>query len=455
MKKSSVGKIISISDLNIKILLNSDGVEIKDILYYEDDNKNIHRFEVVEMNADMALAIPFESVNGVKKGIDLYLLNGGLQIEYSNKILGTMFNSYGDPIDGKEMASSKKRNVYDKKLSIKDININGDVLWTGIKVIDFFAPLQKGYKMGLIGGAGVGKTVLIKELINNIYKKFNSNAVFVGVGERSREGQELYQEMKESNLLDKMSMVFGQMGDSSCSRSKAVYSGLTLAEYLRDEQNQDVLLFIDNIYRFVQAEAEISTELKRIPIENGYPTTMVSDLNEIEERINSTDNGSITSFQAIYIPADDINDEAVQAIMTHLDGQIVLDRKIAEKGLYPAINVFKSSSKAIDPEKVGPKHYKLVKQTLSYLTRYEELEEIIAVLGIDELSDEDKMIFYRSRKLRNYFTQPLFVSENYTGKKGKMVNIKDTLNDVKDILEGKYDEVDESSLLYRGSLNEE
>ena len=288
----------------------------------------------------------------------------------------------------------------------------------------------------------------------NIYKKFSSNAVFVGVGERSREGQELYQEMQESNLLDKMSMVFGQMGDSSCSRSKAIYSGLTLAEYLRDEQNQDVLLFIDNIYRFVQAQAEISTELKRIPIENGYPTTMVSDLNEIEERINSTDNGSITSFQAIYIPADDINDEAVQAIMTHLDGQIVLDRKIAEKGLYPAINVFKSTSKAIDPEIVGPKHYKLVKQTLSYLTRYEELEEIIAVLGIDELSDEDKMIFYRSRKLRNYFTQPLFVSENYTGKKGKMVNIKDTLNDVKDILDGKYDEVDESSLLYRGSLNE-
>ena len=437
MKKSSVGKIISISDLNIKILLSSSEVEIKDILYYEDDEKNLHRFEIVEMDSNIALAIPFESVNGVKKGIDLYLADGGLQIEYSSKILGP-----------------KKRNVYDKKLSIKDININGDVLWTGIKVIDFFAPLQKGYKMGLIGGAGVGKTVLIKELINNIYKKFSSNAVFVGVGERSREGQELYQEMKESDLLDKMSMVFGQMGDSSCSRSKAIYSGLTLAEYLRDEQNQDVLLFIDNIYRFVQAQSEISTELKRIPIENGYPTTMVSDVNEIEERINSTDNGSITSFQAIYIPADDINDEAVQAIMTHLDGQIVLDRKIAEKGLYPAINVFQSTSKAIDPDKVGPRHYKLVKQTLSYLTRYEELEEIIAVLGIDELSDEDKLIFYRSRKLRNYFTQPLFVSENYTGKKGKMVNIKDTLNDVKDILEGKYDDVDESSLLYRGSLNE-
>lgn len=453
-EETSVGKIISVSDLNVKVLLSNNDVEIKDILYYQDENKYTHRFEVVEMDYNMALAIPFESVNGVRKGIDLYRQEGGLQIEYSDKILGKMFSSYGDLIDGNKIRVHKTRNVYDKKLSIKDIDINGDVLWTGIKVIDFFAPLQKGYKMGLIGGAGVGKTVLIKELINNIYKKFNSNAVFVGVGERSREGQELYQEMKESNLLDKMSMVFGQMGDSSCSRSKAVYSGLTLAEYLRDEKKQDVLLFIDNIYRFIQAQSEISTELKRIPIENGYPTTMVSDINEIEERINSTDHGSITSFQAIYIPADDINDDAVQAIMTHLDGQIVLDRKIAEKGLYPAINVFKSTSKAIDPYKVGPKHYKLVKQTLAYLTRYEELEEIIAVLGIDELSNEDKMIFYRSRKLRNYFTQPLFVSENYTGKPGKMVNIKDTLNDVQDILEGKYDDVDESSLLYRGSLNE-
>ena len=386
--------------------------------------------------------------------MELELIEGGLKIQYSDEILGKMFNSYGDLIDGNKIKVYKRKNVYEKKLSIKDININGDILWTGIKVIDFFAPLQKGYKMGLLGGAGVGKTVLIKELINNIYKRFSSNAIFVGVGERSREGQELYAEMIQSNLLDKMSMVFGQMGDSSCSRSKAIYSGLTLAEYLRDEKNQDVLLFIDNIYRFVQAKSEISTELKRIPIENGYPTTMVSDINEIEERINSTENGSITSFQAIYIPADDINDDAVQAIMTHLDGQIVLDRKIAEKGLYPAINVFKSTSKAIDPQRIGPKHYELLQQVLKYLTRYEELEEIIAVLGIDELSDSDKNVFYRSRKLRNYFTQPLFVSENYTGKAGKMVSIIDTLKDVEDILNGAYDQVDESSLLYRGSLNE-
>ena len=454
MKNNKVGKIIGVSDLNVKILLETDAIKIKDILYYKDEKNTMHRFEIVEINSNIAQAIPLESVNGVKKGIDLDLIEGGLQIEYSDKILGKMFDSYGDTIDGTKIKSPKLKNVYEKKLTIREIDINGDILWTGIKVIDFFAPLQKGYKMGLLGGAGVGKTVLIKELINNIYKKFSSNAVFVGVGERSREGQELYSEMKESNLLDKMAMVFGQMGEGSCSRSKAIYSGLTLAEYLRDERNQDVLLFVDNIYRFVQAKSEISTELKRIPIENGYPTTMVTDINEVEERINSTENGSITSFQAIYIPADDINDDAVQAVMTHLDGQIVLDRKVAEKGLYPAINVFRSTSKAVDPEKVGLKHYKLVQQTLSYLTRYEELEEIIAVLGIDELSEEDKKIFYRSRKLRNYFTQPLFVSENYTGKKGKMVNIKDTLKDVEDILNGVYDETDESSLLYRGSLNE-
>lgn len=304
--------------------------------------------------------------------------------------------------------------------------------------------------MGLLGGAGVGKTVLIKELINNVYKNLNSNAVFVGVGERSREGKELYDEMRESQLLDKISIVFGQMGDNPVSRSKAVYSGLTLAEYLRDQEGQDVLLFIDNIYRFVQAKSEISTELKRVPVENGYPTTMASDISEVEERINSTENGSITSFQAIYVPADDMNDEAVQNIIAHTDGQIVLDRKVAEKGLYPAINIFKTTSKLIDVEKIGEKHYHLVEQVLKYLTRYEELEEIIAVLGIDELSDDDKNIFYRSRKLRNYFTQPMFVAENYTNIPGKFVSITDVLVDVEAILTGAYDSVDESKFLYIG-----
>ena len=450
MKK--VGKIIGISELNVKILMYDKDIKLKDILTCKLDG-DIYKFEVVEIEGEIAQAIPFGRVIGLKKGVEVEKQEGGLQIEYSKKILGRVFDPFGNTIDGKEIESENTKNVYERKLTLEEISINNEPLWTGIKALDFFAPLQKGFKMGLLGGAGVGKTVLIKELINNVYKKLKSNAVFIGVGERSREGKELYDEMKEDKLLDKMSMVFGQMGETPCSRSKAVYSGLTEAEYLRDEENQDVLVFIDNIYRFVQAKSEISTELKRIPIENGYPTTMASDISEVEERINSTGKGSITSFQAIYIPADDITDEAVQSITTHLDGQIVLDRKVAEKGLYPAINVFKSNSKAIDPEKVGEKHYNLVKETLRYLSRYEELEEIIAVLGIDELSEEDKMIFYRSRKLRNYFTQPLFVSENYTGIKGEMVDIKDTLKDVEDILTGKYDDIDEGNLLYRGKLN--
>ena len=448
-----VARIISISDINVKVLLLEENIHIRDVLFFEKEGKR-HRFEVVEIHQDTAYTVPFESVHGIKKGILLEKEEEGLAIQYSDEILGKMFNSYGDLIDSKKIKKPNKKNVYERNITIKEINIKGEELWTGIKVIDFFAPLQKGFKMGLLGGAGVGKTVLIKEIINNVYKKFKSNAVFIGIGERSREGKELYDEMKEDDLLDKMSMVFGQMGENPCSRSKAIYSGLTLAEYLRDQKNQDVLLFIDNIYRFVQAKSEISTELKRIPIENGYPTTMITDISEIEERINSTQNGSITSFQAIYIPADDLTDDAVQAISTHLDGQIVLDRKIAEKGLYPAINVFESHSNAIDPEKVGRKHYELVQETLKYLARYQELEEIIAVLGIDELSEEDKLIFYRARKLRNYFTQPMFVSENYTGIKGKMVDIKDTLKDVEDILNGKYDDTDEGEFLYRGSLNE-
>ena len=451
----SIGRILGISELNVKILLNKpDAVELKDLVACKVGEKEFE-FEILEIEQNIAYAIPFERVIGLKKGLEIYKKEGGLQIEYSRRILGRVFNPYGQTIDNEKILESvDKKNVYERKVSVEEISINNEPLWTGIKAVDFFAPLQKGYKMGLLGGAGVGKTVLIKEFINNVYKKFQSNAVFVGVGERSREGKELYDEMERDDLLNKMSMVFGQMGENPASRSKAVYSGLTLAEYLRDQEKQDVLIFIDNIYRFIQAKSEISTELKRIPIENGYPTTMASDITEVEERINSTGEGSITSFQAIYIPADDITDEAVQAITTHLDGQIVLDRKVAEKGLYPAVNVFKSNSKAVDPEIVGDKHYDLVQETLRYLVRYEELEEIIAVLGIDELSEEDRKIFYRSRKLRNYFTQPLFVSENYTGLKGQMVDIKDALIDIENILNGKYDNKDEGEFLYRGTINE-
>ena len=447
-----LGEVIAVSNINIKVFVKDNkNIKLNDILYIDNNGKK-HLMEVVEIDSKILTCIPFSSVIGISKGLPVYFYSNGLEMEYSDNVLNHTFSSYGDILNGENYTSIKKRSVYTKTLDLKTISINQEIMWTGIKVIDFFTPIAKGFKMGLLGGAGVGKTVLVKELINNIYKRLNSNAVFIGVGERSREGKELIDEMQESNLLDKMSIVFGQMGDNPVSRSKSVYTGLTVAEYLRDEKKQDVLVFIDNIYRFIQAKAEINTELKRIPVENGYPTTMISDTSSVEERINSGDNCSITSFQAIYIPADDITDEAVQTILSHMDGQIVLSRKIAESGLYPAVDVSKSSSSLIDEDIIGARHYNLVSKVLSGFARYAELEEIIAVLGIDELSEEDKNIFYRSRKLRNYFTQPMFVAENYTNIPGKMVDISDILDDVEGILNGTYDDIDENKFLYIGNI---
>lgn len=446
-----VGKIISIFDISIEVILSNSNVKIGEILQVKDNDEYV--FEVVSINNISATCISLGSNHGLRKGSKVVRVSEGILIEYSDKILGRIFNSYGYPTDGKTLKSVKKRNIDNRTISLKDTLVNSDILWTGIKVIDFFAPLQKGFKMGLLGGAGVGKTVLIKEIIHNVYSSINAHAVFVGAGERSREGNELYKEMKDSKLLSKMSMVYGVMGDNPVSRSKSVYAGLTLAEYLRDEKKQDVLLFIDNIYRFMQAKSEIATELKQILIENGYPADMASDISKIEERISSTENGSITSFQAIYIPADDFNDEAVQTIISYMDGQIVLDRKVAELGLYPAIDVFKSTSKLIDVDKIGERHYNLVTEVLRYLTRYKELEEIIAILGIEELSEEDKRIFYRSRKLKYYFSQPMFVAEAYTNIPGQFVKIEDILNDVENILNGTLDDVEESKFLFIGKYN--
>lgn len=447
-----IGEVIAVSNINIKVFVKDNkNIKLNDILCIDNNGKK-HLMEVVEIDSKILTCIPFSSVIGISKGLPVYFYSNGLEMEYSDNVLNHTFSSYGNILNGDNYTSVKKRSVYTKTLDLKTISINQEIMWTGIKVIDFFTPIAKGFKMGLLGGAGVGKTVLVKELINNIYKRLNSNAVFIGVGERSREGKELIDEMQESNLLDKMSIVFGQMGDNPVSRSKSVYTGLTVAEYLRDEKKQDVLVFIDNIYRFIQAKAEINTELKRIPVENGYPTTMISDTSSVEERINSGDNGSITSFQAIYIPADDITDEAVQTILSHMDGQIVLSRKIAESGLYPAVDVSKSSSSLIDEDIIGTRHYNLVSKVLASFARYAELEEIIAVLGIDELSQEDKNIFYRSRKLRNYFTQPMFVAENYTNIPGKMVDISDILDDVEGILNGTYDDIDENKFLYIGNI---
>lgn len=449
----SIGKIISISNMRIEILLDHSEIKLRDIVSTKLHDK-INRFEIARIDGSVAMAIPFENVIGLRRGMEVDLEIGGLTMQYSDEILGKVFDSYGNLIDGKKIDKVFSKNIYERNMKLSEIDIEGEILWTGIKVLDFFAPMQMGFKMGLLGGAGVGKTVFIKELINNVYKGHHSNSVFVGIGERSREGKELYDEMLEDGLLDKMAITFGQMGENSMNRSRAIYGGLTMAEYLRDEKHQNVLMFIDNIYRFIQANAELAAEMEQMPIDNGYSATLLSDIAAVEERINSTADGSITSFQTVFIPADDMNDAAVHAITAHFDGQIVLDRKIAEKGLYPAVNVFRTTSKLISVDKIGERHYNLVQEVIRYMARYQKLEEIVAVLGIEELSSEDYSIFYRARKLRNYFTQPMFIAEQFTNIPGKFVEIGDVLDDVEALLGGKYDTTDENRFAYIGNLHD-
>lgn len=445
-----VGKIISILDVSIKVILSSNDLEVGDILTTEDGK---YDFEVVIIDSIEATCITLNSNHGLKKGTKLVKKAKGIEMEYSDRAIGRVFDSYGTIVDGKPFTSEKKVITSNNTISLKDLDLDSKPLWTGIKIIDFFAPIQRGFKIGLIGGAGVGKTVLIRELIHNIYNSTSANAIFIGAGERSREGKELIEEMDKNNLLDKICLVFGQMGSNPVCRSKSIETGLTVAEYLRDVKKKDSLIFIDNVYRFIQARSEISMELKEILVENGYMANMNELISKIEERASSTKDGAITSFQTIYVPADDLNDEAVQNISSYMDGQITLDRKMSEKGLYPAINVFKSTSKLVDVNIIGKRHYDLLKQTLAYYTRYDELEEVIAILGVDEISDEDKNVFYRTRKLRNYFSQPLFASESFTNMPGVKVDIEDILNDVENILTGKYDYIDELSFLYIGKYN--
>ena len=447
-----VGKIISIFEISIEVVVNDNSLKIGDILEVKGNSK--YRFEVIEVTNTTALCISLNSTRGLKKGSIVIKVDDGLTMEYSDALMGRMFDAYGEILDEKKFSSVNKKYIKNDTVTLKELKVDSELLKTGIKVIDFFAPLQKGFKMGLLGGAGVGKTVLIKELIYNLFNASKINSIFVGIGERSREGKELYDYILASDLLDNMTMVFGQMSKNPVVRSKCIETGLVAAEYLRDEKKGDVLIFVDNIYRYIQARSEVSMELKQMLVGNGYPSSTASEVSKIEERLSSNENGSITSFQAIYIPADDYNDDAVQNIVSYMDGQIVLDRHIAELGIYPAIDVFKSTSRLIDKDKIGERHFKLVEETLRYLTRYEELEEIIAVLGLDDLSEDDKNIFHRSRKLRNYFSQPLHVSEQFTNIKGEYVNLEDVLNDVENILSGKYDDVDEGKFLYIGKYNE-
>ena len=446
------GEIVKISGPVIDVRFSGKLPPINTLLTIEEADKHIEVAMHVGKNTVRAIAL--EATEGLSCGLKVVSDGNGIMVPVGDEVIGRVVDVLGRPIDGKgEIKADHRLPIHREPPSLYEQKPATEVLETGIKVIDLLVPYTKGGKIGLFGGAGVGKTVLIMEMIHNIATNHGGYSVFTGVGERSREGNELMHDMSESGVINKTILAFGQMNEPSGSRMRIALTGLTMAEYLRDERHQDVLLFVDNIYRFVQASSELNSELSRVPIENGYPANISSLVASVEERINSTEKGSITSFQAIYIPADDITDEAVQVISSHLDGQIVLDRKVAEKGLYPAVDVFSTQSKLIDIEHVGERHYRLVEETLRYYSRYRDLEEIIAVLGIEELSAADRRIFFRTRKLRNYFTQPMFVAENFTGIPGEFVDIDDILDDVENILNGTYDDLDESKFLYIGKYH--
>ena len=366
-----------------------------------------------------------------------------------------MFNLLGEPVDNLPAPETKERwEIHREPPTYEEQSASNEILETGIKVIDLIAPYLKGGKIGLFGGAGVGKTVLIQELINNVANQHGGISVFTGVGERTREGNDLYYEMKESGVIDKTVLVYGQMNEPPGARMRVALSGLTMAEYFRDVEHQDVLLFIDNIFRFTQAGSEVSALLGRMPSAVGYQPTLATEMGQLQERITSTTKGSITSVQAVYVPADDLTDPAPATTFAHLDATTVLSRSISSLGIYPAVDPLESNSRILSPEIVGNEHYQVARQVQSILQRYVELQDIIAIMGMDELSDEDKLTVSRARKIQRFLSQPFSVAEQFTGMKGKYVPIKETIRGFKEIIEGKHDDLPESAFLFVGTIDE-
>ena len=399
--------------------------------------------------------IAMNSTDGLRRGLEAVDTGAPISVPVGEKCLGRMFNLLGDPIDGfpapdgaPEWPIHRPAPAYDEQEGTTEI------LETGIKVVDLIAPYAKGGKIGLFGGAGVGKTVLIMELINNIAKEHSGLSVFAGVGERSREGNDFYNEMKESGVLSKTALVYGQMNEPPGARMRVALSGLTMAEYFRDEGKQDVLLFIDNIFRFTQAGSEVSALLGRMPSAVGYQPTLATEMGALQERITSTKSGSITSVQAVYVPADDLTDPAPATTFAHLDATTVLSRNIASQGIYPAVDPLDSTSRILTPEIVGQEHYNVARQVQSILQRYRELQDIIAIMGMDELSDEDKKIVARARKVQRFLSQHFSVAEQFTGMEGRYVPLKETIRGFKEICEGKHDDLPESAFLFVGTIDE-
>ena len=453
---SNKGKIIQVMGPVVDVAFEDENLPaIRDALEVNNGDKKCVMEVAQHIGNDTVRCIMLASSEGLCRDMEVTATGSGIKTPVGEKTLGRLFNVLGEAIDGKEQPDAEEKwEIHREPPTFEEQNPAEEILETGIKVIDLLAPYAKGGKIGLFGGAGVGKTVLIQELISNIATEHGGYSIFTGVGERSREGNDLWTEMKESGVLEKTALVFGQMNEPPGARMRVAETGLTMAEYFRDEEHQNVLLFIDNIFRFTQAGSEVSALLGRMPSAVGYQPTLATEMGELQERIASTKNGSVTSVQAVYVPADDLTDPAPATTFAHLDATTVLSRKIVEQGIYPAVDPLESNSRILEEDVVGKEHYETARRVQEILQKYTELQDIIAILGMEELSEEDKLVVYRARKIQKFLSQPFHVAENFTGVPGKYVPLKDTVRGFKAIVDGEMDEYPEAAFFNVGTIED-
>ncbi len=456
MAKGSKGTVVQVIGpvLDLKFE-NGDLPQLLNAIEIQNGNRKITAEVAQHIGDDIVRCIAMSSTDGLVRGTEALDTGGPISVPVGKECLGRMFNLLGDPIDNQPAPENLERwPIHRDPPAYDEQETSAEMLETGIKVVDLIAPYARGGKIGLFGGAGVGKTVLIMELINNVAKQHGGLSVFTGVGERTREGNDLYHEMKDSGVLNRTALVYGQMNEPPGARMRVGLSGLTMAEYFRDKEGQDVLLFIDNIFRFTQAGSEVSALLGRMPSAVGYQPTLATEMGALQERITSTKHGSITSVQAVYVPADDLTDPAPATTFAHLDATTVLSRSISSLGIYPAVDPLESTSRILTPDIVGEEHYQVARDVQRILQRYKELQDIIAIMGMDELSEEDKLTVMRARKIQRFLSQPFSVAEQFTGYEGKYVPIKETVRGFKEIIEGKHDDLPESAFLFVGTIDE-
>ena len=456
MSKQNIGKVVQVIGPVLDIRFEDGQLpELLNAIEIQSGDRKIVAEVAQHIGDNVARCISMNATDGMVRGLDAVDTGSPITVPVGDKCLGRIFNLLGQAIDDQPDPENVERwPIHRPAPSYEEQETSTEILETGIKVVDLICPYAKGGKIGLFGGAGVGKTVLIMELINNVAKQHGGLSVFAGVGERTREGNDLYNEMKESGVINKTALVYGQMNEPPGARMRVALSGLTMAEYYRDRENQDVLLFIDNIFRFTQAGSEVSALLGRMPSAVGYQPTLATEMGALQERITSTHKGSITSVQAVYVPADDLTDPAPATTFAHLDATTVLSRAISSLGIYPAVDPLDSTSRILTSEVVGQEHYEVARAVQGILQRYKELQDIIAIMGMDELSDEDKLIVARARKVQRFLSQPFSVAEQFTGYQGKYVPLKETIRGFKEIIEGKHDDLPESAFLFVGSIDE-